>query len=129
MSYVTHVDDAAIARFVGDPSGPIYRDLRRRANRVLRGSRRMVGVDTGALRASLRTQIVGGPMPTISIGSSLSHAYMHHEGTRRHVIRPNLRRSLRFKVRGRVVYASQVMHPGTRPNPYLTVPLERYARG
>lgn len=129
MPYFSHVDRAAVAAFVADPRGPIADDLKKRAERVQRASRRMVGVETGHLRRSIRTQVVPGPVPEIMIGSPVSYALLHHEGTRRHVIRPHLRKRLRFKVRGRVVYATQVMHPGTRPNPYLTVPLERYARG
>lgn len=126
MAYVIHVSDSGIAQVI---AGPVTRDLRRRANRVERAAKRMVGVDTGALRASIHVTFIPGRSPTFFIGSPLDYAYMHHEGTRRHVIRPNLRRTLRFKVRGRIVYASQVMHPGTRPNPYLSVPLRRYAGG
>lgn len=129
MAYVASVNRAAVAAFVADPRGPIAKDIGRRANRVLRGSRRMVGVDSGRLRQSLRTQVIPGPVPQIMIGSTVGYALLHHEGTRRHIIRPHLRQRLRFKVNGRIVYATQVVHPGTRPNPYLTVPLERYARG
>lgn len=129
MPFVSHVDAVALTAYINNPNGDIYRDLRRRANRVLRASRQMVGTDTGALKRSLRTSVVVGPTPTVAVGSELDYAYMHHEGTRRHVIRPHLRTRLKFKVRGRIVYATAVVHPGTRPNPYLTVPLARYARG
>lgn len=129
MTYVSRVHPGAVAAFVADPRGPIADDIKKRADRVQRAARRMVGVDTGHLRRSIRTQVIPGPVPQIMIGSTVGYALLHHDGTRRHVIRPHLRERLRFKVRGRVVYATQVMHPGTRPNHYLTVPLERYARG
>jgi hypothetical protein len=126
MAYVIHVSESGIAQVI---AGPVTRDLRRRANRVERAAQRMVGVDTGALRRSIHTTFIPGSSPTFTIGSPLGYAYMHHEGTRPHIIRPHLRRSLRFMVRGRVVYATVVFHPGTRHNRYLTIPLARYARG
>lgn len=36
------------------------------------------------------------------------------EGTRAHVIRPRNKKVLRFKYRGRIVFAREVNHPGTR---------------
>jgi hypothetical protein len=127
----SNVDEAAIRFYVSSPNEPVQRDLRRRANSVQRMARRMVGVETGQLRASIRTEIIPGlnGVPGIRVGSSVNHALMHHEGTRPHLILPHLRQRLRFKVRGRVVYATHVWHPGTRPNHYLTIPLERYGRG
>lgn len=129
MAYSTRIHHGAIQAYISNPRGPVYGDLRRRAQRVERAAKRMVGTDTGALRNSIRSQVVPGRKPEIRVGSPLDYALLHHEGTRRHVIRPNLRKNLRFKIRGRVVYATEVIHPGTRPNPYLTVPLMRYAKG
>jgi phage gpG-like protein len=129
MAHFTSVRYGALAAFIADPQGPIAKDIKRRADRVERASKRMVGVDSGRLRQSIHTQVVPGASPTIMVGSRVSYALLHHQGTRPHIIRPHLRQKLRFKINGRVVYATQVLHPGTRPNHYLTVPLERYARG
>lgn len=56
------------------------------------------------------------------IGANHPIAKLHHDPTRPHVIRPRKAGGrLVFMGRsGKVVYAKQVRHPGTRPNPYLT---------
>ena len=41
-------------------------------------------------------------------------------GTRPHIIRSKKGKYLAFKVGGKMVYARQVNHPGTKPNPYMT---------
>jgi hypothetical protein len=131
VSYVTHVDDAAIYSLCASPNGPVQKDLKSRARRVETGAKRQVGVETGRLRESIKADVRPGRnrLPEIYIGSNVRHALMHHEGTRPHIIHPSMRRTLRFKVRGRVVYTTVVRHPGTRPNHYLTDPLWRYGRG
>jgi len=48
-------------------------------------------------------------------------------GTRPHVIRPYRAKALRFEVGGRVVFAQQVNHPGTKPNPYHVRTLDQQA--
>ena len=54
----------------------------------------------------------------MKVGSDVRHALWHHEGTRPHPIVG--RRVLRFVKNGKVVFAHKVMHPGTRPNRYLS---------
>ena len=39
-------------------------------------------------------------------------------GTKAHIIRPRLKQVLRFEIGGDVFFASEVNHPGTKPNPY-----------
>lgn len=78
------------------------------------------GIKTGALKASIKLiheRTVFGQM--LTIGSPLSYALVHHEGSRPHVITPKNAKMLRFTSKGRVVYARTVLHPGTRPNRYL----------
>lgn len=48
------------------------------------------------------------------------YALMVHQGTRPHTIVPRRSKSLRFRVGGRIVYATRVSHPGTSPDPFLT---------
>lgn len=56
----------------------------------------------------------------VEVGSGVRHARLHHDGTTAHMIRAKNASKLRFSQRGRVVYATAVMHPGTKPNRYLT---------
>lgn len=48
------------------------------------------------------------------------YAAMVHGGTRPHAILPHHPpKTLKFRVAGRLVYATRVNHPGTRPDPFL----------
>jgi hypothetical protein len=53
---------------------------------------------------------------------------MHHEGTRRHIIRAPQNKVLKFQRGGQMVYATQVRHPGTKPNPYLREQLKYFIK-
>lgn len=100
------------------------------ANRIAMGARRQVGVDTGALRKSIKiNHFEGSRGQSVHIGSDLSYAYMHHEGTVPHVIRPNPPRTvLRFRSGSRVIYTPVVNHPGTKPNRYLSDQLRLFIK-
>lgn len=104
------------------PIGPVGRDISRRANKILNAARVQVGVDTGALKASLRiTRHNRDPRGQfVKVGSPLNYALMHHEGTKPHIITPNRSQYLVFNKGGRVIYATSVRHPGTKPNRYLS---------
>lgn len=115
----------AIARVFRDPTGPVGRDLDARTKRVLASARRKVGVQSGTLLLTLRRgphsvnatgayrDVIGGKR-----GLTEYHGY-HLFGTPPHIIRPRRRTALRFIVGGRLVFATRVRHPGTKPNPYL----------
>lgn len=76
---------------------------------------------TGRLANSIRVSYFRGVSnPHVTIGSNVRYAYMVHEGTRPHLIRPKDARVLRFKHNGRVVYAQRVMHPGTPRTEFLS---------
>jgi hypothetical protein len=103
------------------PEGPVGRSLSRRGTRILAAARRQVGTDTGRLKASLRMthgRSIRGQF--IMVGSQLDYALMHHQGTRPHIITPTRSQVMVFANRGRVIYTTQVNHPGTRANRYLT---------
>lgn len=54
-------------------------------------------------------------------GAGRGYALIVHNGSRPHEIRPRPpRKSLRFRVAGRIVYATRVAHPGTEADPFLT---------
>jgi len=105
---------------LNSPRGEVGRYLFERGTRVLVAAKSQVGVKTGRLKASINMRqyrSVGGQ--SLKIGSPLSYALIHHEGTRPHIITPDRAEFLRFSSRGRVVYTRVVRHPGTKPNKYL----------
>lgn len=95
--------------------------MRKRGRIAVRVAKATVGVETGALKRSIhmKEREVRG-VPVIRVGSSLRHAYMHHSGTRRHVIRPKKPGGiLVFKGKTGLVRTKRVMHPRVRGNRYL----------
>lgn len=120
-----------MATFIKDPAGweqltrgrddIIARDLRRRGERLRLMAMRQAGKKTGQLAANMRSNVsVDFRGIKVEVGSNVKHALMHHQGTRPHFIRPKRARALRFMQRGRIRYAQKVLHPGTKPNRYLT---------
>jgi len=87
--------------------------------------REEVPVKTGRLRDSMQFQ-TSGLSGEIRFGAS--YWIFVAMGTRPHIIRPVRARVLRFEVRGQVVFAMRVRHPGTRPSPFIRRADERLAR-
>lgn len=129
------MDPVAVMRLMADEGGPVMRDMIRNGQLVKREAQRRVGVATlppagpqrsrrpGTLRDSIVTRVVrDGDGAAVLVGSEDPIALIHHEGTQPHVIIP--RRSPRLVFwsgrAGRVIFAKQVNHPGTKPNRYLT---------
>lgn len=101
--------------------GLVGRDLSKRGRRLERLARRDVGVKTGRLRNSIISiTSVDYRGLHVTVGSNNRIAYLHHEGSRAHEIRPRRAPILRFVQNGRIRYAHRVWHPGTKPNRYLT---------
>jgi hypothetical protein len=126
MTIILVLDDTQLNYELLSTTGMVGRDLRKRGTRVLTAARRDVGVDTGLLRSSLHTRMSPGVLgPSVAIGSDVPYALMHHQGTRPHPIRARQGRVLSFTRGGARIYRSQVMHPGTKENPYLTSNLFR----
>jgi len=101
--------------------GMVGKFLKAGARKVVVAAKLQAGVKTGALKASIHfTQERASYGQVVRIGSPLNYAAIHHEGTRPHVITGRNGGMLRFTSRNRVVYTRQVMHPGTRPNKYLS---------
>lgn len=107
---------------LNDPRGDVGRFMEARGRIIVLAAKRQVGVDTGALKASigmLHTRNATGQY--LKIGSSNKIALLHHQGSRPHMIQPRSQHGmLRFHSGGRVIYSRRVMHPGTRPNRYLS---------
>jgi hypothetical protein len=122
------VDSAKFARFVNDENGPVRRDLRRRAGNVQKFQIRRAPRRTGRLVATSRKREghVGPLRPSVDviIGKDGTTDYLGYilYGTRAHAIRaiPNRPNAhLRFVTGGRVVFAREVWHPGTRANNFV----------
>lgn len=118
-------DRAAIRAVFRDAGGPLGRDLDRRARRVEALARRLVGVDSGVLRASIRRQ--GGANQfgayvhiTAGVPGVTTYLRWHHFGAAPHIIRPRRAKALRFSVGGRIVFAAKVSHPGNSGSYFLT---------
>jgi hypothetical protein len=109
---------------INKTNGDLWRYLERKKIPALEGARRMVGVRTGRLRRSISWyHLKNATGQYVGLKASAPHALMHHEGTRPHLIVPNQGKALRFQQRGVVVFRNSVMHPGTKPNPYLRAQL------
>ena len=99
--------------------GMVDNDMRRRALTVQGAARRQVGRRTGVLQKSIHSRRTRDSIgPYWYVGSTVSYAYMHHEGTRPHMI-ARTRGKLRFAKGGTGGFAVAVSHPGTKPNRYL----------
>lgn len=119
-----HLDNAAITDLLSGPTGPVFRDLTRRAIRVQNAAKALCPVDTGRLRSSITYQVRrNGNTPYAVIGTNVKYAPYVHEGTGiyagRGPIRPVHARFLVFRPKGslRTVFARQVR--GVRPRPFL----------
>ena len=117
------------------PNGPVYRKMIILAEAVRAESKRLVGVHhpqpaerrvraPGTLQRSIVKRPVEDTKGDIgwAVGSADPIALIHHEGTQPHIIRPTRGKYLVFywPRAGKVVYMTEVKHPGTKPNRYLT---------
>lgn len=118
------VDDAGVAELFESPQGDVYKYMERQARQIVFLAKRYVGKKTHALENSIGYRMLRAADGVFFEVEASNHiALLHHEGSRPHLITPHHGRALRFKSRGRVVYARVVLHPGTRPNPYLVTAL------
>jgi hypothetical protein len=105
---------------LNSPYGPVGRHLYSRGRIIVAAAKAQVGVDTGRLKNSISMSQSRAPYgQSMTIGSPLSYALAHHEGTRPHIITPDRAQALRFTSGSRVVYSRLVRHPGTKPNKFL----------
>lgn len=84
-------------------------------------------VDTGNLMNSISTDVdadgLGGEVgPTVNYGADIEY------GTQPHIIRPKVANVLAFLAAGGgMVFAREVHHPGTAPQPYMGPAFDRNA--
>jgi phage gpG-like protein len=74
-------------------------------------------VDKGQLKGSVTNVVIDGNIARV--GSNVEHAVYIELGTKPHVIEAKNKKTLAFKVGGKMVFAKKVNHPGTRPYPFL----------
>ena len=111
----------AIDHMLKQPTGEVGRYMFAIGKRMQAGARVQVGKRTGRLALSIKvSQSRSATGQEMTVGSSLSHALLVHRGTRPHFIVGRAGGTLRFTSRGRVVHSRAVVHPGTRPNKYLS---------
>jgi hypothetical protein len=116
------IDASRIARRLLLPGGIVDRDLRKRAEKVAARARQTA---PGGMRNHISVDLVGsGRQRRARVIVDHPAAVFVAHGTPPHVIRPRRARALRFTASGRVVFATRVNHPGTRPNPFLLRALE-----
>lgn len=110
------------------PAGSVWGYLHKKGEKAVEDAKRMVKVRTGALRKSINMEhypLRNGQY--LVIGSNKSYALAHHEGTRPHIITPNPPNTvLVFRKGSRVIATPRVLHPGTKPNPYLSTQLRHF---
>ena len=120
------MNEAEYARLTRDPNGEVGRDLLKRGERLRLLAVKQVGKNTGHLASSIKARLSPSTTGlTCFVGSDDRIALIHHNGTKPHPIAAKPGRMLRFARRGKIVYARKVMHPGARPDRYLTDNLRR----
>lgn len=101
--------------------GHLWKILERRGKLALFLAKNQVGKKTGKLALSIKMEHKATPRgQELKIGSDNNIAYLHHEGTRPHLITPKNAPQLVFMSKGRIIRTQLVRHPGTKPNKYLS---------
>jgi hypothetical protein len=119
-----HVDPAALRRYTRAGGGPVVADITRRATNVQTDARRRVGKQTRYLERSIVKRVVVEGRGVVGyVVTDAPHARFHHDGTEPHIIRPRVRKALRFPKGGAVVFATVVRHPGTEGTKFLLLAL------
>ena len=112
---------------LNNPMGMVGQKMHNLGAKIVMDAKKQVGVKTGYLRSSIFMQHTSSSYrgQTLKIGSGLSYAYMHHQGTRPHVILPKDGGVLVFRKGAAIIRTEKVMHPGTKANRYLSTPMTR----
>lgn len=130
MAQVT-IYKAELRRFLNTPhedKKTLWKWLEEKGDEAVLGAKRKVGVKTGALQRSIHKRHLGNfTGQYLWIGSEKHYAEIHHNGSRPHLITPNPpNKVLSFTKGSRLIRTSKVMHPGTKPNPYLSSQLRHF---
>ena len=135
MTFEITVDDSSIRKMAKQFPSALEKAIQLTALELHRnivieapkGTRGATDTDPGVSRTS---RLAGSWHPEkISklewgLWSNVVYRMMVQTGTKPHDIRPKTKKVLRFKVKGEVVFARIVHHPGTKANPYITRAIE-----
>lgn len=76
------LDSPTIRSLMASKDGPVYQDIHRRGNAVLREARRLAPKDTGRLKQSMALEMRFAMNKVVArVGSNLEYALYIHEGT------------------------------------------------
>ena len=83
---------------------------------------------TGRLRKSIGVRRTRRGYEVVMGGSEAPYAGYVEYGVRPHLIKAKRARALRFEVKGEVVYARYVMHPGSKPRAVMSKALSEASK-
>lgn len=112
-------DDAVVQRMLRSPTGPVGRDIERRANLVAGDAR---GRAPGSMPQYIPAPEMGRTGGEVSAVISCNHPAVHYvlKDTPAHPITVHPpKKALRFTVGGRITFRKTVNHPGTTAQPFL----------
>ncbi|MGX1514042.1 hypothetical protein [Streptomyces collinus] len=117
MTVEVRLDQGAIRRLLRSRSGPAYRKLDRRTERVANIAR---GEAPGSMGDYISSHVEEGPRGLQGV-IVCDHPAVRFvlDGTKPHIIVPRRAKALRFEAGGSVVFAKRVRHPGTKANNFL----------
>ena len=124
MATIIQIDQAAVQRMLRHRDGMVGRGLDRRADRVVIRARELAPGSMPVLVSPHRIEHRGEELSAVIDSIHPATLYVV-KGTRPHVIRPRVKKVLRFTVGGRTVFAKLVHHPGTKPNDFLNEALKK----
>lgn len=125
MDITVEFDLTGLRQACKDANQRLTSDIHAGLTRALRAghviARDLAPRDTGNLASKTEAQVTSvGPFyakgQLVSLAPYASYvAY----GTQPHTIRARRKKTLKFEVDGEFVYPVEVMHPGTKPDPYM----------
>lgn len=114
-------------KYTKDPVN-LWAHLEKRNRIALARAKAQVGVRTGVLQRSIKSYHLGNLQGQfVGLIADKPYALLHHEGSRPHVIEPKSPKGvLTFSKGARMIVTKRVMHPGTKPNRFLSDQLIHY---
>lgn len=123
MFSIVFIDDSEIRNLIRNDRSKdsLWVYLEMKAAKAVLGAKNAAGGETGALKRSIgRTHRATSYGQEVTIYANNKIAYIHHEGSRPHLIVDKPGEVLHFRVGSRVVHTRFVRHPGTKGNPFLS---------
>lgn len=135
VKVIIRSDPGEFQRFMSSPQGEPFRLVQRAVDdadvRSRAWARRLMTVRTGNLMNShvKSPVVVQGKKLVAGLENTAKYAMFVHEGTRAHPIRPRRVKMLTWiNPGGQQVFARGVMHPGTKPRPWLLMTAQEVGR-